>query len=241
MRGVFAQTKVELLLTLRRGETLVVTMVLPAALLVFLTIVPLLRTDESEPVNAVLPAAITLAVIATSMVGLGIATGFERSYGVLKRLGGTPLSKGSLLGAKSLSVLAVEFIQVALLISIASMLGARGGIYIYPLLLGVLLGTAAFSGIGMLLAGSLRAEANLAVSNAAFLFLMLLGGILVPVDSLPSPLSAVSSVLPAAPLADLIRTAFDGIPTGQAPLIKMALWAIAAPVAAALTFSWDPN
>lgn len=241
MRGVFAQTKVELLLTLRRGETLVVTLVLPVALLVFLTIVPLLKIDESDPVNAVLPTTITLAVIATSMVGLGIATGFERSYGVLKRLGGTPLSKGSLLGAKSLSVLAVEFIQVALLISIALMLGYGGGIFIYPLLIGVLLGTAAFSGIGMLLAGSLKAEANLAVSNAAFLFLMLLGGILVPADSLPGPLSAISSVLPAAPLADLIRTAFGGVPAGQAPLIKMMLWAIAAPIAAAFTFSWNPD
>ncbi len=240
MRGVFAQTKAELLLTLRRGETLVVTLVLPVALLVFLTIVPLLR-DESDPLNAILPATITLAVIATSMVGLGIATGFERSYGVLKRLGGTPLSKGSLLGAKSLSLLAVEFTQVALLISIASMLGYGGGIYIYPLLIGVLLGTAAFSGIGMLLAGSLRAEANLATSNAAFLFLMLLGGILVPADNLPGPLSAISSVLPAAPLADLIRTAFGAVPAGQAPLIKMVLWAIAAPVAAAFTFSWEPS
>jgi len=241
MRGFFAQTKVELLLTLRRGETLVVTLVLPAALLVFLTIVPLLPVDDSDHVNPVLPATITLAMIATSMVGLGIATGFERSYGALKRLGGTPLSRGSLLGAKSLSVLAVEFIQLALLISIAAMLGYGGAVSIYPLLTGVLLGTAAFSGIGMLLAGSLRAEANLAVSNAAFLFLMLLGGILVPPDSLPGPLSAISSVLPAAPLADLIRSAFGAVPAGQAPLIKMALWAIATPIAAAFTFSWDPS
>ena len=241
MRGFITQTKVELLLTLRRGETLVVTMVLPVALLVFLTIVPLLQVDESDIVNPVLPATITLAVIATSMVGLGIATGFERSYGVLKRLRGTPLSRASLLGAKSLSVLAVESIQLALLISIASMLGYGGGIFIYPLFVGVLLGTAAFSGIGMLLAGSLRAEANLAVSNAAFLFLMLLGGILVPPENLPGPLSAFSSVLPAAPLADLIRTAFGGVPAGQAPLIKMGLWAIAAPIAAALTFSWEPG
>ena len=159
------------------------------------------------------PGALALAVIATSLVNLGIATAYERNYGVLKRLGGSPLTRGGLLTAKMLAVLAVEIGQVVLLIAIAAVvLGWRPGPGASPALfvVALLLGTLAFAGLGLLMAGALRAEATLALANGLFIAFLLLGGIVIPVSHLPEPLATVAGLLPAAALADLFRVALVG-------------------------------
>ena len=108
------------------------------------------------------------------------------------------------------------------------------------LVAGVLLGTAAFAGLGLLLAGTLRAEATLALANGLFLATLILGGIVQPLDQLPGPLAAVAGLLPGAALADTLRVAL-GSAAGDvtAPLAVLAAWAVALPVAAARTFHWE--
>ena len=114
---VAAQTRVELLLTLRRGESLLVTLVIPLGILVFFTEVDAVNTDLADPVDFLVPGVLALAVMSTAMVSLGIATGFERRYGVLKRLGSTPLSRGGLLAAKTANVLVIEVVQAVVIVA----------------------------------------------------------------------------------------------------------------------------
>ena len=123
--------------------------------------------------------------MSTAMVSLGIATAFERRYGVLKRLGSTPLSRGGLLAAKTLNVLAIEALQAVVIVGTGVALGweMHGSIVLGVLVL--LVGTVAFAGIGLLLAGTLRAEATLAAANALFLVLLFLGGMAYPLHKLP--------------------------------------------------------
>ena len=119
LRSILAQTRVELLLTIRRGESVLITIIVPVILLVFfasLNIVP----AGTRPIDFLLPGMLALAVMATGMVSLGIATAYERYYGVLKRLGGSPLPRGGLIAAKILSVLVLEAIQAGLLIGVAA-------------------------------------------------------------------------------------------------------------------------
>src|SRR5437660_7597760 len=123
MRAVLAQTRVELLLTLRRGESVLLTLVIPILLLVFFSSVDILPVGVKDPVDFLAPGILALAVMSTAMVGLGIATGFERQYGVLKRLGSTPLGRPRLLGAKTISIVAVEIPQVAILVRPALAVG----------------------------------------------------------------------------------------------------------------------
>ncbi|NED78883.1 ABC transporter permease, partial [Streptomyces sp. SID11233] len=69
------------------------------------------------------PGVLALAVMSTAFTGQAIATGFERRYGVLKRLGASPLPRWALMTAKTLSVLVTEVLQVVLLTVIAFALG----------------------------------------------------------------------------------------------------------------------
>lgn len=242
MRALRAQVMAEITMTLQRGETLLVTLGIPAFLLVFFTEVNVLPTGERHPVDFLAPGVLALAVMSTAMVSLGIATGFERSYGVLKRLGSTPLGRPRLLAAKIISVIGVEIAQVILLVAIAYGLGWRPSASVGLAVCVELLATVAFAGIGLAMAGILRAEINLALCNAVYLVLLLIGGIVFPVGKLGG-FAAVARALPAAGLARALQATL-GVPgsSGGVPAecwIVLAAWAVAAPLVAGLTFRWE--
>jgi ABC-2 type transport system permease protein len=239
-KAVAAQTRIEMLLTVRRAESLLVTLVIPLGILVFFSSVDAVNTTYPEPVDFLVPGVLALAVMSSAMVSLGIATGYERRYGVLKRLGSTPLTRAGLLASKTLNVLALEVLQIALIVLTGVALGwnVTGGLALAILLL--LVGTVAFAGIGMLLAGTLRAEANLAVANGLFLVLLFLGGMAYPLDKLPDAIETFAKALPAAALSETVRAAVTpgvGLPTGE--LVVLLVWAVAAPLAAIRWFRWE--
>jgi ABC-2 type transport system permease protein len=236
-KAIRSQTRIEMLLTLRRGESLLVTLVIPLGILVFFSSVDAVNTSYKDPVDFLVPGVLALAVMSSAMVSLGIATGYERRYGVLKRLGSTPLSRAGLLSAKTLNVLAFEVVQAILIVVTGIALGwdVTGGLVAAVVLL--LVGTVAFAGIGMLLAGTLRAEANLAVANGLFLVLLFLGGMAYPLSKLPDAVEAVAKLLPAAALSETVRAVLTpgrSFPVGE--LVVLLVWAVAAPLAAAHWF-----
>jgi ABC-2 type transport system permease protein len=245
VRAIAAMTGMELRLVLRRGENLFATIVIPTIVLVLFSSIGILPTGAAKPVDFLLPGAIALGIVATSLVSLGITTAYDRSYGVLKRLGGSPLSRAELVAARLITVLIVEAVQIALLVSTAVVvLGWSPSAGVSPgiALLAVVLGTGAFAGLGLLLAGTLRAETVLALANVLFLGFLVVGGVVVPIDRLPGPLAAVSSALPAAPLSALLRVALGS--TGPFVDVASAVWLLAgwAVVTIGLavrTFSWD--
>jgi ABC-2 type transport system permease protein len=239
LRGVAAQTRVELLLTMRRGESLVVSLAIPVGILVFFAKVAEVQTDLKDPVQFLVPGVLALAVMSTAMVSLGIATGYERRYGVLKRLGSTPLSRGGLLTAKTISVLAFEIVQAVVLLVVGAALGwhASGNVgWAIGLLL---LGTVAFAAIGLFFAGTLRAEANLAVANALFLLLLFIGGMAYPLRRLPGALETVARGLPAAALSDSVRQALSASPISVGAVVTLAAWAVGMAFVAARAFRWE--
>ncbi len=245
---IAAILEMELRLTSRRLENLVVTLVLPAVLLVFFGSIPVLpdaatALPGAEPIDGVLPAILATAIVAAGLVNLGISTGFERSYGVLKRLGASPLTRGQLLTGKVGTIVVVEAVQAVLLVGLATLLfGWTPGEGWSPaaVVAAVLLGTAVFSSMGLLFAGTLRAEATMALTNALFLLALLVGGLLVPGHQLPGLLGALASLLPTAALADALRVGL-GASTGDlvGPLALLAAWAVGLGVLTARTFRWE--
>jgi ABC-2 type transport system permease protein len=241
-----AQVRAETFMTLRRGETLLLTVGIPVVFLVFFSTVHVVPTGGTPSVTFFVPGVLALAVMSTAMVSLGIATGFERGYGVLKRLGTTPLGRPRLLGAKIATVVLVEVVQAAVLVPVGLGLGWNPGgpgdasAAVGEAIAVALLATVAFGGIGLLLAGTLRAEVNLAAANGLYLVLLLLGGMVVPLAKLPAGLADVAKILPAAALSDGLHAALG---TGSAVPVEawivLAVWAVAAPAAAALTFRWE--
>jgi ABC-2 type transport system permease protein len=237
---VAAQARAEVGMTLRRGDSLLLALGIPVLLLVFFSLVDVLPTGTRHPVDFLAPGILALAVMSTAMVSLGIATGFERSYGVLKRLGATPLRRPALLAAKTVSVLVVEVIQAAVLVPVAFGLGWRPAGGHWPAAVAVtLLGTAAFAGLGMLMAGTLRAEATLAAANGLYLVLLLLGGMLIPLAKLPAGLRAVARALPSGALSNGLAAGVGAGPVSAHDWVVLAAWAVAAPAAAAVTFRWE--
>ena len=237
---VLAQTRVELLLSLRRGESVLVTLIIPVLLLAFFATVDVLPPGDGDRVGFLVPGILALAVMSTSMVSLGIATAFERHYRVLKRLGGSPLPRAGLLVAKVLGVVAIQALQV---VAIAGVAGLAFGWH--PTgqpalaLVALLLGTCAFGGLGLWMAGTLRAEATLAAANGLYVVFLLLGGLVFPLDRLPAPVATLAGLLPAAALAETLRGALAGGSTPATAWAVLAAWAVLTPLLAARWFRWE--
>ncbi len=241
MKRFTSQLRTEVQLTLRNGEQLLLTLGIPVLLLVFFSLVDVLPTGTDEPIDFLAPGVLALAVMSTAMVSLGIGTGFERSYHVLKRLGTTPLGRPRLIAAKIASVAVVEMVQFAIIVPVAYALGWSPADPNWLLAVcGVLLGTMAFAGIGLTLAGRLRGEINLAAQNGLYLVLLLLGGMVIPFDELPTGIRQVAHALPSGALTDVLRETLSG--AGSQPAtswVVLSIWALAMPAIAAATFRWD--
>lgn len=242
MRPLVAQTRAEIGMTLRRGESVLLTLGIPLLLLGFFSVVDVLPTPQGtdDAVDFLFPGILALAVMSTAMVSLAIATGFERSYLVLKRLGTTPLGRGRLLAAKTVAIVAVEVVQFALLLGVALALGYDAGdARVVAALAAVGLATVAFAGLGMLLAGTLPALTTLAAANGLYLVLLLLSGMLIPLASLPEWLQSVARVLPSGALAEAMHASLGGAAVPSSSWLVLAAWAVGAPVAASRLFRWE--
>lgn len=239
-QAFWAQFRVELLLMLRQGENLLVILVLPILLLVLFTGARIFPAGAGRPVQFLVPGVLTVAVMSTGMVTLGISTAYQRYYGVLKRLGGSPLPRSALAAAKAGAVLVVEVVQVALLTGIAALwLGwsVHGSVALAALVL--LVGAAAFAGVGLALAGGVRAELTLGGANGLYLLFLVLGGVVLPVNHLPGFIEPLARVLPATALSSSLRAVLQGATPNAWTLALLVGWAAVAIVGAALWFRWE--
>jgi ABC-2 type transport system permease protein len=234
-----AQVKAETRLLFRNGEQLLLTLGIPVVLLVFFSSVSIVDLGAGKRVQMVVPGILALAVMSTAMVGLGIATGFERKYGVLKLLGATPLGRPRLLAAKAATIAIVEVVQFVVLATIGYALGWRPSLSIVLVLTAVLLGTACFAGLGLTMAGRLKGEVNLAAVNGLYLLLLLFGGMVVPLGKLPGPLRAVGRTLPSGALSEAMRQAVGEVAHTSRPWIILLVWAAVACTAAGRLFRWE--
>ncbi|KQO39020.1 ABC transporter permease [Aeromicrobium sp. Leaf245] len=240
---VAAQTRMELRLLARNGEQLLITLVIPLLLLVAGTrsgrVVDL---GAGRPIDIVTPGVLGLAVLSTSFTSVAIATGFERRYGVLKRLGASPLPRWGLLAGKSAAVVVVELVQLLVLACVALLLGwdPAGGVAPWAwLVVLAVLGTAAFGSLGLLIAGTLRAEATLAVANLVYVLLLVGGGLLVPLSRYPDGAQGLLALLPSGALGEGMRSAFEGGTVDLLPLAVLAAWAAVGTALTARTFRWE--
>jgi len=240
---VRAQAGMEVRLLLRNGEQLLLAVVIPVLALVGGVVGARgLGLDfASRPVDVLTPGVFALAVLSTSFTSLAIATGFERRYGLLKRLGASPLPRTGLLAGKVGGLLVVQALQAVVIAVVALLLGwspSAGPAATTYALLGALLGTAAFAGLGLALAGLLRAEATLAAANLVYLLLLMGGAVVLPRSSYGAAGDALQ-VLPSAALGDVLRAALlDGTAAGR-PLLVLVAWAVAGAALAARYFRWE--
>jgi ABC-2 type transport system permease protein len=242
-RMVRSQTAAELRLVLRNGEQVLLSLVLPLGFLVVLVLVPFVTVDgadtRGERADFFVPGILALAVMSAAFTGQAIAVGFERQYGVLKRLGATPLPRSVLLLAKTLAVLVVELLQLALIGGLGLVLGWTPRGPLLAALLLVVLGTAAFSGLGLLLGGTLRGLTTLAAANLLWFLLLVLGGVLFPLSAF-GPAEGALSLLPTAALSGGLREVLqDGVVLPVQQVLVLAVWAAGGLALASRLFRWE--
>ncbi len=234
----WAQARVEWRLLMTNGEQILLTLVIPVAVLVGVTRLDVATIDE------VTPGVMALAILSTAFTATAISTGFERRSGVLKLLGATPLGRSGLLVGKTAATLAIIVVQLVLIAAVALALGWDPEVSSALLLVGaVIVGTLALGAWGFALAGLLRAEATLAVANGIFLLLLVAGGTVLPAEHLPGGLGTVVQILPSAALGDALRSLLgapdvsSGLPVGA--LAVLIAWAAAGTALSVRTFRWE--
>jgi ABC-2 type transport system permease protein len=235
-RMLAAHARTEALLTLRNSEQVLLTLLIPLALLIGLTELDVF--DMPEPrIDSVAPRIFALAVMSSAFTGQAIALGFDRRYGVLKRLAATALPRWLLVGGRTIAGVAVVAVQLVVLGIVAAVLGwspSAAGIGWAVLL--VLVGTLAFGALGVLLGGALKAEVVLALANIVWFVLLLAGGIAVPATSMPDAFATVVGLLPSGALAEGMRTALvDGAVPSWSTFAVLLGWGAVAGVLAART------
>ena len=241
---VTAQAAAETRSLLRNGEQLLLTLIIPLLLLSMMSLEPIINFGGGlSRIDFMTPGIMALAVMSTAFTSQAIATGFERRYGVLKRLGATPLSRAGLIAAKTLTVIGVELLQAVIILLVGLALGwspdaSPAAIVVVPLL--ILLGTAAFSGFALLLAGTLRAEATLAAANLIYVVLLGVGGVVFPLTKFPAGARSFLELLPTGALSTGLRHVLAGgevFPVRD--VVTLAVWAVISITLAARYFRWE--
>ena len=242
-RMVAAHARMEVLLLARNGEQLLLALGIPLLLLVggakSGTVVDL---GSGRRIDVLTPGVLALAVMSTAFTSLAIATAFERRYGVLKRLGASPLPREGLLLAKIAALLCIETVQLGVISAAGLALGwhPHGGFAtVASCLVLVVTGTAAFASLGLFLAGTLRAEATLAAANLVYVLLLVVGAVVVPLASYPESLQPAVSVLPSAALAEGLRDVCSGAGLESWRVAALVGWAVLAGTLTTRTFRWE--
>ena len=239
-RMVLDHARFEAVLLLRSGEQLLLTVAIPLGLLGLLVTVPVVDTGPGRAVDVLVPGVLALSVMSTAFTSLAIATGYERRYGVLKRLGASPLPRWGLLAAKAVTVVGIEAVQVALVCGLGLALGwsPQGSALVVAGLLVV--GTLAFAGLGLLMAGTLPAEVTLAAANLVYVLLLVSGGVIAPLDRFPEAIRPVLGATPTGALTDGLRAVLlDGSGLPWANLAILAGWVAVGFAAAGRWFRWE--
>ncbi|MET3963930.1 ABC-2 type transport system permease protein [Marmoricola sp. OAE513] len=242
-RMIAAQASMEARLMIRNGEQLLLAVVIPVIVLIGgVRGAEHVGLDLSDrPVDVLTPGVLALAVMSTAFTSLAIATGFERRYGVIKRLGTSPLPRSGLLVGKVGALLLVELLQVVVIGAVGLVLGWDPELTATSLLAAavtLLLGTAAFASLGLFVAGVLRAEATLAAANLIYLLLLAGGAVVLPVSEYGGA-DIVLDHLPSGALGEAMRRALMEGQLATAHLMVLVVWAALGTVLTARTFRWE--
>ena len=239
-RMIAAQALMETRLMLRNGEQLLLAVVIPVIVLV-VGVKGTKALDihfQHASVDVFTPGVLALAVMSTAFTSLAITTGFERRYGVIKRLGSSPLPRSGLLAGKVCSLLLVELAQMVVIGSVALAMGWDPDPSLVGTFLAVVLGTAAFASLGLFVAGVLRAEATLAAANLVYLLLMAGGAVIVP-SAAYGAFGGLVQWLPSGALGDAMRDALIRDTIAWTDLAVLLVWAAIGTFLTARTFRWE--
>ena len=235
---LLALLRVDLRAAVRDNEQLLLTIGIPAILLVFFSTVDVLPTGEGEPVDFLAPSVLALAVLSMAFVRLSIGLGFDRGFGAIRRFAATPLRVSEFWLAKLAATVILTVGQCVVLGGIALVLGWSPSVHI-SFLAGLALGITTFVGLAFTVAGLTDGLKALAIANGLYIVLLLVSGIVFELSELPGWLQSVVKWLPSTALAELFRTGLDGSAGPSWAWITLLVWSAASPILAVRFFRYS--
>lgn len=242
LRRILSHAALEARILLSNGEQILVAIVMPALVLIGLRLLPVGRLEDVAPIDTAMAATLATALISTSFTSQAIQTGFDRRNGVLRWVATTPLGRDGYLAGKILATLGVHVLQVIVLGVLGLALGWRPDpLDVLALVPVWVTGTVAFGSLGLLVAGTLRTEAVLAVSNLLFLLFVSVGGIAFPLMAYPRLLRGLVDLLPSGALGELMRAGLTDGPLLMGSFLVLLAWAVGGVIAVIRLFRWTDS
>jgi ABC-2 type transport system permease protein len=231
------QVGVEQRIFWRNRSGMFFTFILPIALLFTLSL-------SDDPLEIV-PFIAALGILSTGFQGLGIQLAMHRDQGVLKRLMATPLPPAVLIAGKAISVSIVILLEVTIIVAAGVVVfDAPMPEPVVTLFVFVLLGALAFVAMGYALASIIpTSESAPAITNAAYLGLLLVTVLLAQVDALPDAIQgAALGLLPLSALMEAINRAWLGPWNGSEwwAALTLVVWGGLAALWSVRRFRWEP-
>ena len=246
LRLLLHEVRMQQRLFWRNRESAVFVFVFPPMLFLLLGSVYSDTIDGERAVDVLLVGMLGYGCANTALAGLAISLVVRRESGMLKRVRATPLPAATYLAAVLLSTLVVFLLQMALTVLLGFVLfSADAPASWVALVLVLLVGVAAFAGMGFGVASLIRSdEGASAVVNLIVLPMAFLSGSFGSTNDYPRALQAVADVLPLTYLLRLTKGAYlhgeylTSDPTAVAVLVA---WGVAGFVVAAKRFGWQPR
>jgi ABC-2 type transport system permease protein len=224
-------TKSDLKISLRRSESLLVTVLMPIIVLIAFSF-----TDGG--VDKYLPFIFVQSTMATALLSLGITNGFDRRYRVLVRLGTTPIGKRGIVLSKIIYVFILETFQLLLIGGIGVALRYRPGaaaLLAFPF---CWLASISFASLALIISSNLKAETNLGVQNLTYLLLLGISSVSFTTTT-DNELFKLVKLLPSSALHSLVRYAAELQNFPIAAFISLAIFGILLTLIAIRTFKFD--
>lgn len=191
-------------------------------------------------------AAFTAANAALANVGITLA--FQRQFGLLKRVRGTPLPPSTFLAGTVASSVWIALLGTLIMFLVGVLFFDVGiaAAKIPSAIVSFIVGTAAFAGLGLALA-ALAPSGNSApaVANGVILPMAFVSDVFVPAENPPDWLRILGDVLPLKHFSRAFSAAFH--PAVPAPawrgtdLAILAAWGVAGALVASRYFDWMPR
>ena len=252
LRLLMVQVHHQLLVFTRLPVALFFTIVLPLIMLVmFNALFGDAEVDTgfgSWPLGQFYVASLAaLSVVSGTFTNLTNMVPYRRQDGIMKRWRGTPLPRWIYLAGFVGSGVIVAFagMVLMLLVGVVAYGTEIDAAKMPAVALTFLVGAAAFSALGVAVAGLVRnPEAAPAVANAIVLPLSFISDVFVAIEERPRWVAVLGDVFPLKPFAQAMQAAFN--PMVDAPafewgrLAAVAAWGAFGALLAARTFKWDP-
>jgi len=197
----------------------------------------------SRYIDFLIPGLLGMNLMGSGMWGVGFAVVSARTKKLLKRFLATPMRRSDYLLSFMLSRLAFLVIEVATLVGFGWLVfdvGVRGSLVTLALL--SVLGSLAFSGIGLLVASRAKTvEAVSGLMNLVMLPMWVLSGTFFSYARFPEAIQPAVKALPLTALNDALRGVMidgAGVAALAAPVAIVAGWGVASFVVGLKIFRW---